>query len=173
VFGWRLIMASHLVLIVAASQSDVPALTEAQKTLDSFGITSNLVVLSAHRQPGRVRTLAKGARRNGVKVIIAGAGMAAHLAGVLASYTTLPVIGVPLFAEPFGALDSLLSTVQMPSGVPVAVVSVGRAGAVNAAILAAEMLAIRDSSLSVKLDRYRRRRRKSLRDGRKVPRDGG
>jgi len=152
-------MARHLVLVVAASQSDVPALSETQKTLDSFGVRSKLVVVSAHRQPGKVRALASSARRDGIKVIIAGAGMAAHLAGVMASYTTVPVIGVPLCAEPFGALDSLLSTVQMPSGVPVAVVSVGRAGAINAAILAVEMLAMKDASLAAKLDRYRRHRR--------------
>jgi phosphoribosylaminoimidazole carboxylase PurE protein len=149
-------MARYSVLIVAGSKSDAPVVEEAQKTLDWFGVTNHLVVMSAHRNPDRVRTLAKKARRNGTQVIIAGAGMAAHLAGVLASYTTIPVIGIPLATEPFRALDSLLSTVQMPRGVPVAAVSVGRAGVVNAAVLAVEILSIKDRELAVKLDRYRK-----------------
>jgi len=148
-------MTRCAVLIVAASKSDVPVMEEAKNTLDWFGVTNRLVVMSAHRNPEQVRALAKRARRSGARVMIAGAGMSAHLAGVLASHTTIPVIGVPLYTEPFGALDSLLSTIQMPRGVPVAVVSVGRAGAVNAAILAVEMLSMRDDSLITKLDMYR------------------
>jgi phosphoribosylaminoimidazole carboxylase PurE protein len=148
-------MTRCAVLIVAASKSDVPVMEEAKNTLDWFGVTNRLVVMSAHRNPEQVRALAKRARRSGARVMIAGAGMSAHLAGVLASHTTIPVIGVPLYTEPFGALDSLLSTIQMPRGVPVAVVSVGRAGAVNAAILAVEMLSMRDDSLITKLDIYR------------------
>jgi phosphoribosylaminoimidazole carboxylase PurE protein len=149
-------MAHYSVLIVAGSKSDAPVVEEAQKTLDWFGVTNRLVIMSAHRNPDRVRMLAKKARRNGTQVIIAGAGMAAHLAGLLAAYTTIPVIGIPLATEPFRALDSLLSTVQMPRGVPVAAVSVGRAGVVNAAVLAVEILSIRDKQLAVKLDRYRK-----------------
>jgi phosphoribosylaminoimidazole carboxylase PurE protein len=149
-------MARYSVLLVAAGKSDVPVMQEAQKTLDGFEVTNRLVVMSAHRDPEKVRMLAKKARQSGTQVIIAGAGMAAHLAGTLASYTTVPVIGIPLYTEPFGALDSLLSTLQMPRGVPVALVTVGRAGAVNAAILAVEMLSIKDDSLIAKLDRYRK-----------------
>lgn len=144
------------VVVVAASKSDLPIMDEVGKTLDWFGVTHNLVVMSAHRHPEKVRALAKKVRRNGTQVIIAGAGMSAHLAGVLASHTTVPVIGIPLYTEPFGALDSLLSTIQMPRGVPVAVVSAGRAGAVNAAILAVEILSIKCGSLVAKLDRYRK-----------------
>lgn len=147
------------VLIVAASKSDVPVMEETKKTLDSFGVSSRLEIVSAHRNPEKTRTLARKARQNGIGVIIAGAGMSAHLAGVLASYTTIPVIGIPLFGEPFGALDSLLSSIQMPRGVPVAVVSAGRAGAVNAAVLAVEMLSINDPSLAAKLVSYRKRLR--------------
>jgi len=97
------------VLIVAASRSDLSVMEESRKTLDSFGVSSRVVIVSAHRDPDRVRALAKKARDNGVGVIIAGAGMSAALAGVMASYATIPVIGIPLFSEPFGALDSLLS----------------------------------------------------------------
>jgi phosphoribosylaminoimidazole carboxylase PurE protein len=131
-------------------------MAESRRTLDWFGVSSELVVASAHREPEKVAALAKRARERGVRVIIAAAGMAAHLAGAVASRTTLPVIGVPLASEPFGALDSLLSTVHMPSGVPVGVVSPGRAGAVNAAVLAAEILSLADKSLVPKLVRYRK-----------------
>ena len=154
-------MMRYSVLIVAGSKSDVPVMEEAVKTLDLFGVTSRLVVASAHRHPEKVRTLAKNARRSGTQVIIAGAGMSAHLAGVLASYTTVPVIGIPLYSEPLGALDSLFATIQMPRGVPVGVVSVGEAGAVNAAILAVEILSIRNDSLTAKLDGYRKKLRKA------------
>jgi phosphoribosylaminoimidazole carboxylase PurE protein len=149
-------MARYSVLIVAGSKSDAPVLAEAQRTLDWFGVTNHLVTMSAHRNPDRVRMLAKKARRNGTQVIIAGAGMAAHLAGVLASYATIPVIGIPLASEPFRALDSLLSTVQMPRGVPVATVSVGRAGVVNAAVLAVEILSVKNKQLAAQLARYRK-----------------
>jgi phosphoribosylaminoimidazole carboxylase PurE protein len=149
-------MVRYSVLIVAGSKSDVAVMQETQKTLDWFGVANHFVIMSAHRHPEKVRALGKQARRNGTQVIIAGAGMAAHLAGVLASYTTIPVIGIPLATEPLGALDSLLSTVQMPRGVPVAAVSAGRAGAVNAAILAVEILSIRSKPLAAKLERYRK-----------------
>ncbi|MFH0777955.1 MAG: 5-(carboxyamino)imidazole ribonucleotide mutase [Candidatus Eisenbacteria bacterium] len=149
-------MGKHTILIVAGSETDLAVLDETRKTLDWFGVNCELVVASAHRDPERVRRLASGARKNGTSVIIAGAGMASHLAGVIASHTCLPVIGVPLPSEPFGALDSLLSTVQMPRGVPVATVSAGRAGAVNAAILAVEMLAIGSTRLARRLEEHRR-----------------
>ena len=143
------------VLIVVGSQTDVPVMEETQKTLEWFGVTNELMVASAHREPEKVRKLAGQARQKGIEVIIAGAAMAAHLAGVIASHTTIPVVGVPLASEPFGALDSLLSTAQMPRGIPVATVSAGRTGAVNAALLAVEILSIRDETLARKLAEYR------------------
>jgi phosphoribosylaminoimidazole carboxylase PurE protein len=149
-------MRKCAVMVVAGSRSDLQVMIETQKTLEWFGVTNEVVVASAHRQPDRVRQLASKARERGVQVIVAGAGMAAHLAGAMASHTTLPVIGVPLATEPFGALDSLLSTVQMPRGIPVGVVAAGSAGAVNAALLAVEILSIRDASLARKLEQYRK-----------------
>ena len=148
-------MPRSLVLIVVGSRTDVDTMQETRETLEWFGVTNDLVVASAHREPEEVRKLARKAQEGAVEVIIAGAGMAAHLAGVLASHTTVPVIGVPLLSEPFGALDSLLSTVQMPRGVPVATVSAGRAGAANAAVLAVQMLALKDETLRAKLSQYR------------------
>lgn len=127
------------VMIVMGSDSDLPVMSEAAKTLDGFLIPYEMKILSAHRSPDKTAELAKNARTGGVKVIIAGAGGAAHLAGVIAAHTILPVIGVPMESKLQG-LDSLLSTVQMPSGVPVATVAIGKAGAVNAAILAAEII---------------------------------
>ncbi|MBN1503536.1 MAG: 5-(carboxyamino)imidazole ribonucleotide mutase [Candidatus Eisenbacteria bacterium] len=149
-------MGRPVVLVFIGSRSDLEAMAEARRTLDWFGVPVRVVVASAHREPDRVRALARKARGEGVKVVIAAAGMAAHLAGAIAAQTTLPVIGVPLETEPFGALDSLLSTVNMPAGVPVAVVSPGRAGAVNAALLAVEMLSLTDKSLGSRLDQYRK-----------------
>ncbi len=149
-------MSKTQVLVVAGSRSDLPVMRETQRTLEWFGVKSELTVASAHRQPEKVRDLARTARKKGVQVLIAGAGMAAHLAGAIASHTTLPVIGVPLASEPFGALDSLLSTVQMPRGVPVGVVAAGGAGAVNAALLAVEILSLRESALGKKLEQYRK-----------------
>ncbi|UCF77669.1 MAG: 5-(carboxyamino)imidazole ribonucleotide mutase [Candidatus Eiseniibacteriota bacterium] len=145
------------VLIVVGSKSDLDTMEEARKTLEGFGVSSELVVASAHRQPAKVRELAARVQEGGADVVIAGAGMAAHLAGTLASLTTVPVIGVPLLADSFGALDSLLSTVQMPAGVPVAVVSAGKAGAVNAAVLAVEILSLKDGSLKPRLSEYRKK----------------
>lgn len=149
-------MGRPVVLIVVGSRSDLEVMAETRRTLDWFGVPSELAVASAHREPEKVRTLARKAREGGVRVIIAAAGMSAHLAGVMASHTTLPVVGVPLASEPFGALDSLLSTVHMPPGVPVGVVSPGRAGAVNAALLAVEMLSLSDRSLAPKLEKFRK-----------------
>lgn len=143
-------------LVVVGSRSDLEVMTETRRTLDWFEVPARVVVASAHREPEKVRTLARKAREGGVRVVIAAAGMAAHLAGAIASQTTIPVIGVPLETEPFGALDSLLSTVHMPPGVPVAAVSPGRAGAVNAALLAVEILSLSDKSLGAKLEQYRK-----------------
>ncbi len=139
------------VLILMGSDSDLPVMEEAAKTLDSFGIPCRMTVASAHRTPELTLKLVKEAEKNGVEVIIAGAGMAAHLPGVVASHTVLPVIGVPLDASPLKGMDALLSMVQMPPGVPVATVALGKAGAKNAAILAARIMAGKNPALTGKL----------------------
>jgi phosphoribosylaminoimidazole carboxylase PurE protein len=144
------------VAVLMGSESDMPVMERTTKMLERFGISHAAFVLSAHRSPARTREFARTARARGVKVIIAGAGMAAHLPGVLASETTLPVIGVPLARSALGGLDSLHSIVQMPSGVPVATMAIGDAGAANAAILAVEILALGDRRLERKLRAYKR-----------------
>ena len=133
--------------IIMGSDSDLPVMQEAFEVLTNFGIPAEITVASAHRSPQRVSEYARSARRRGLKVLIAGAGGAAHLAGVLAAETSLPVIGVPIESSPLTGWDALLSTVQMPAGVPVATMAVGKAGAGNAAILAAQILAVADSKL--------------------------
>lgn len=139
------------VLILMGSDSDVDVMKAAAKGLDELGVPYHMTVASAHRTPERVARLIEEATAKGCGVIIAGAGMAAHLAGVVASHTVLPVIGVPIDASPLGGMDALLSTVQMPPGIPVATVAIGKAGARNAAVLAAQMLAISDTGLRQKL----------------------
>ena len=139
------------VLILMGSDSDLPVMEETAKTLDSFGISCRMTVASAHRTPELTLKLVKEAEKDGVEVIIAGAGMAAHLPGVVASHTVLPVIGVPLDASPLRGMDALLSMVQMPPGIPVATVALGKAGAKNAAILAARIMAGKNPSLTRKL----------------------
>jgi phosphoribosylaminoimidazole carboxylase PurE protein len=126
------------------------------KTLKSFGVPYSMAVASAHRTPERVRKLVEDAEKNGCRVFIAGAGWAAHLAGVVASLTVKPVIGVPIPSSPLNGLDSLLSTVQMPGGIPVATVAVGNGGAQNAALLAVSVLALSDDTLKTKLKNYRK-----------------
>jgi phosphoribosylaminoimidazole carboxylase PurE protein len=143
-----------LVGVVMGSDSDLPVMREAAETLEKFGVPWEMTVASAHRSPERAALYASGARERGLKVIIAGAGWAAHLAGVLAAGTTLPVIGVPLASSPLNGLDALLATAQMPSGVPVAVMALG--GARNAAILAVQMLALSDDVLADKLLAHKR-----------------
>lgn len=138
------------VSIIMGSKSDYEVMSECAKTLEKFGIKYELIVSSAHRSPDRTKEYVKNAESRGAKVFIAAAGMAAHLAGVVASLTYKPVIGVPMDAS-LGGLDSLLSTVQMPSGMPVATVAIGKAGAVNSAMLAVQILAINDEGLSKKL----------------------
>ncbi|HEY8807412.1 MAG TPA: 5-(carboxyamino)imidazole ribonucleotide mutase [Candidatus Limnocylindria bacterium] len=148
---------SAQVAIVMGSSSDAQIMTVAEETLKGLGIEYETRVLSAHRTPDEVREWAKGLAGRGVKVIIAAAGGAAHLAGAVAAHQTLPVIGVPL-ASPnaiAGGLDALLSTVQMPRGVPVATVAIGEAGAANAAILAAEILALGDEALASRIQTMR------------------
>src|SRR5262249_38429051 len=131
---------SPLVSIVMGSDSDLEIMNEAAKALDDFSIAYEIDVTSAHRSPARTAEFARSAASRGVKVIIAGAGGAAHLAGVIAAETTLPVIGVPIPSTPLNGLDSLLATVQMPAGIPVATVAIGKAGATNARILAAPII---------------------------------
>ena len=137
------------------SDSDMPVMQETLRTLDDFGIAHEVKILSAHRSPDKTTDYAKAAKKSGLKVIIAGAGGAAHLAGVVAANTTLPVIGVPMESRLDG-MDSLLSIVQMPSGVPVATVSIGKAGAINAAILAAEIISISDKVIDRKLTKHKK-----------------
>lgn len=144
------------VAVVMGSKSDMPVMERTCGMLDRLGIGYRMLVLSAHRTPGKTRDFARSAARQGTKVIIAGAGMAAHLAGAIASETSLPVIGVPLAGSHLNGVDALYSTVQMPSGVPVATMAIGPAGATNAAVFAAEILALADPALKKRLAAYRR-----------------
>lgn len=144
-------MDTKRVLIVMGSRSDLPSTEGCMKQLDDFGVSYTVRVLSAHRTPNAVIELSEKAVENGVQVIIAAAGGAAHLAGVLASSTPLPVIGIPIQTSALGGMDSLLSTVQMPQGVPVATVAIGKAGARNAAILACQMMGLADKDLQQKI----------------------
>ena len=140
------------VAILFGSESDRATMEEAARVLDSFGIAHEMEMASAHRSPDRVREFVKGAPARGVQVFIAAAGMANHLAGAVAAHTTRPVIGVPLGGSPLAGVDALYSTVQMPPGVPVATVAIGIAGAKNAAVLAAQILALSDNALALQLD---------------------
>ena len=144
-----------VVSIIMGSDSDMPVMAETSAGLKQFGIPHEVKIFSAHRSPEKTSGFAKTARKRGIKVIIAGAGGAAHLAGVIAAHTILPVIGVPMETKLDG-IDSLLSTVQMPSGVPVATVSIGKAGAVNAAILAAEIIGVNSEAVRKKLQVYKK-----------------
>lgn len=140
---------------MVGSASDLGRVEEARHTLQELGVGCEVMVLSAHRTPERVRQFALGAKERGIKVIIAAAGLAAHLPGVIAAYTTLPVIGLPLARSSLGGLDSLLSIVQMPPGVPVGCVSID--GARNAALYAASILSLADERVAAALEEYRRR----------------
>lgn len=143
------------VLILMGSDSDAPVMQGAADVLKEFGISSEMTVASAHRSPERVMRLVSEAPGRGVKTFIVGAGAAAHLAGVVAAHSTLPVIGVPIDSSALKGLDALLSTVQMPPGVPVATVSIGKPGATNAGVLAAQILAVGDAALAQKLVDYK------------------
>jgi phosphoribosylamine--glycine ligase len=145
------------VLIIMGSDSDLPVVKEAGKILGEFGVPYEMTIASAHRTPERVMKLAAGAEERGIEVIIAAAGAAAHLAGVVAAHTLLPVIGIPINSSPLQGIDSLLSTVQMPPGVPVAAMAVGKAGAKNAGILAAQIIGRKDKGLMKKLAAFRKR----------------
>ena len=139
------------VAIIMGSDSDLPIMREAIKVLEAFGVGYEVEVSSAHRSPARTSAFAREAKGRGLRVIIAGAGSAAHLAGVIAAETTLPVIGVPIDSSPLKGCDSLLATVQMPPGVPVATMAVGRAGATNAALFAVQILATADEGLATQM----------------------
>jgi len=146
---------SSIVSIVMGSESDLGTLQEAQAILTRFGIPHEMRVISAHRTPKKAYDYALGLENRGVKLVIAAAGKAAHLAGVIAGLTPLPVIGVPITTSDLGGLDSLLSTVQMPGGIPVATVTIGKTGAKNAAILAVQILSLMDPNLRKKLGSFR------------------
>jgi phosphoribosylaminoimidazole carboxylase PurE protein len=143
-----------IVAVVFGSESDREVMAEAGVYLDRFAIPYEVQVMSAHRNPERTARFAREAAGRGIKVVIAGAGMAAHLAGVLAAYTNLPVIGVPLPGSAVNGMDSLLATVQMPAGVPVATMAIGKAGARNAAIFTARMLALADPDIADRVLRF-------------------
>lgn len=143
------------VAILMGSDSDLELMLEAAKVLDQFGIAYQVEVTSAHRSPARTRQFVDEAPGRGIKVFIVGAGAAAHLAGAVAAETTLPVIGVPINSSPLAGVDSLYSTVQMPAGVPVATMAIGKAGATNAGVLAVQMLALLDEALQQRLVEYK------------------
>jgi len=139
------------VSIIIGSKSDYEVMSECVKTLEKFGVLHELIISSAHRSPQRTKDYIKSAEKKGAKVFVAAAGMAAHLAGAVAATTTKPVIGVPMKGGAMDGMDAMLSTVQMPSGMPVATVALGKAGAVNAAYLAMQILALEDKDLEAKL----------------------
>lgn len=148
---------SARVAILMGSDSDLPTMQETAKILEAFGLPYDLHVMSAHRTPERVVRYVREAEKRGLQVLIAAAGMAAHLAGVVAAHTTLPVIGVPMDGGPLHGLDALLSTVQMPGGIPVATVAIGKAGARNAGLLAVQILALGEPALAKLLKEHRAR----------------
>ena len=161
-----------VVSIVMGSDSDLEIMREAGKALEGFGIGYEIDIASAHRSPARTSEFARNAAANGVKVIIAGAGGAAHLAGVIAAETTLPVIGVPI-PSVLNGLDSLLSIVQMPAGIPVATVAIGKAGATNAGILAAQILATSDPKIADKIKAHKEKLAKGVEEKSKKLKAGG
>ena len=150
------------VAIIMGSQSDWTTLRHAAETLAALGVEHEAKIVSAHRTPERLYEFAKGARAAGIKVIIAGAGDAAHLPGMAAAMTILPVFGVPVESRALSGLDSLFSIVQMPPGVPVGTLAIGKAGAVNAALLAASVLALADPALAGRLEAWRRRQTEAV-----------
>jgi 5-(carboxyamino)imidazole ribonucleotide mutase len=152
------------VAVIMGSQSDWATMKHAAETLDALGIGYEARIVSAHRTPDRLYSFAKGAKAAGVRVIIAGAGGAAHLPGMTASMTVLPVFGVPVESKALAGLDSLYSIVQMPPGVPVGTLAIGRAGAINAALLAASVLALHDEALADRLEAWRRRQTEAVAD---------
>jgi 5-(carboxyamino)imidazole ribonucleotide mutase len=155
-------MAGTPIAIIMGSQSDWATMRHAAETLDALGVAYDARIVSAHRTPDRLYAFARDAKAEGFQVIIAGAGGAAHLPGMTAAMTPLPVFGVPVESKALSGEDSLLSIVQMPAGIPVGTLAIGRAGAVNAALLAAAVLALHDSALSQRLDAWRKRQSDSV-----------
>ena len=153
---------SPLVGIIIGSQSDLDVMRNASETLDNLGIANEMNILSAHRNPEQVNEYAATARQRGLKVIIAGAGMAAALPGVVAAQTPLPVLGVPMETRVMGGIDSLLSMAQMPGGIPVGTLAIGKAGAKNAALLAAAILALSDEGVAGRLDAFRNKQNQAI-----------
>lgn len=156
------------VLIVMGSDSDMLIMEEACKILKELGISYSVTVASAHRTPELTKQLAHKAEKEGIEIIIAGAGMAAHLAGVIASHTTLPVIGVPIDSSPLNGLDALLSTVQMPAGVPVATMAIGKAGAKNAAIFSAQIIGRKNPKVAKRLKEYKKKMSEKVEERAKI-----
>ena len=155
-------MAEPLVGIIMASKSDCETIRHAAETLDQLAVPHETKVVSAHRTPKRLYDYAHSARHRGLRIVIAGAGGAAHLPGMTASMTSLPVLGVPIETQALKGMDSLLSIVQMPAGVPVGTLAIGKAGAINAALLAAAMLATEDEALAGRLDAWREKQTGSV-----------
>lgn len=150
-------MEKPLVGIIMGSNSDIPVMEEALRILEKFGISYEIKVLSAHRTPDEAAAYTKGLAEHGIKVLIAGAGWAAHLAGVAAAHTTIPVIGVPIDSSPLKGMDALLATVQMPPGIPVATMAIGKGGAYNAAVFAVQILSLLDSELADKYAAFKKK----------------
>ena len=165
-------MKKSKVAVIMGSDSDLPTMNEAVKVLAEYGVGCEVKILSAHRSPDDTAKFARSARGKGFSVIIAGAGGAAHLAGVAASHTTLPVIGVPMETKELKGIDSLLSTIQMPSGVPVATVAIGKTGAKNAGILALQILGVTDKAMAKKLKNLKRSLVESVRNKDKSRKSG-
>jgi 5-(carboxyamino)imidazole ribonucleotide mutase len=157
------------VAIIMGSQSDWPTMRYAAESLDALGVSYEARIISAHRTPERLFAFAKGAKAEGFKVIIAGAGGAAHLPGMTASMTALPVLGVPVESKALSGQDSLLSIVQMPGGIPVGTLAIGKAGAINAGLFAASILALNDPPLAERLEAWRARQTASVPE---IPQDG-
>jgi 5-(carboxyamino)imidazole ribonucleotide mutase len=157
-------MAGKPVAIIMGSQSDWATMRHAAETLDALGVPYDKRIVSAHRTPERLYAFAKGAKAEGFKVIIAGAGGAAHLPGMAASLTTLPVFGVPVESKALSGVDSLYSIVQMPPGIPVGTLAIGKPGAINAALLAASVLALGDQALANRLEAWRKKQTESVAD---------
>lgn len=154
--------AAAQIAIIMGSQSDWATMRHAAETLDALGLAHDARIVSAHRTPDRLYDFAKGAKADGFKVIIAGAGGAAHLPGMTAAMTPLPVFGVPVESKALSGQDSLLSIVQMPAGIPVGTLAIGKAGAINAALMAAAVLALNDDALAGRLDAWRDKQTKAV-----------
>ncbi|MED5579861.1 MAG: 5-(carboxyamino)imidazole ribonucleotide mutase [Nitrospinota bacterium] len=157
-------MGKILVGILMGSESDFEIMFKTKETLDELGISSEIRILSAHRTPSELHEYIENAPKNGVKIFIAGAGMSAHLAGVVGASTNLPVIGVPINSSSLGGIDALLSTIQMPPGIPVATMGIGSAGARNAALFAARILSLEDSKILEKYNQFVEKQKQKVLD---------